>query len=373
MYKRTFIALALLLPIKFLVAQQKPVHFYDILPDGRVIMYMNEDFQFTEKSCALYKRYTRIDSAGDFSRDYVDSSFSNTIVSKGFYVRGKKRGFFTFYYPNGNIKSKGEYENNIPIGIWEYFYENGILERTLKITGTDVQLVNYVTTDGQHSVKNGNGIFSGDINIAGITYESSQIEIKNGKPNGTWILRSKNGEQISAVYAHGIMIKSKQKIVDQPIIYRGYPLEYNFLPSNYLMVVERFKTVSCNYAKDPALINRLFTEKHILNSGTADFYHHTSKFIKKKLGEDEIHNFTEYRPGKNHLIFSFTVNKKQVPDNFKKLTLWGDNFYTPLLIYFTRYAKLHPNKENRYFHLIITRDKISKLSYEYYFSQFPTH
>src|SRR5450432_353431 len=109
MKKRTVFKLCAVFAVLFIfssAAAQEPekVKFYEVIKDDSAVMFFNKDYYFTEKNCAAYKRYTRIDEHGDFLESFTDVDTSNQILGKGWYTNGKKNGHFEVYYANGQVK-----------------------------------------------------------------------------------------------------------------------------------------------------------------------------------------------------------------------------------------------------------------------------
>jgi antitoxin component YwqK of YwqJK toxin-antitoxin module len=187
--KRWIKLVILLFPIQLFSQENNAIpSFYEIIQGDSVMMFFNAHNHFTSKSCASYTRYVRINSNnGNFNGYFEDVTSENLLLGKGSYVDGLKHGCFETYYPNGKIKVKGCYQQNIPDQQWDYFYENGLPERTLKFTGTDTLLVNFVDEKGNIAVSNGNGYFYGS--VAGSSKSDGLLakgKVINGKPHGKW-------------------------------------------------------------------------------------------------------------------------------------------------------------------------------------------
>jgi hypothetical protein len=366
------VLLCLSSPVK---SQDKPVKFYDVIQDDSVVMYFNATYALTEAQCAKYKRYVRVDKNGDFFQSFTDSSTEHSIISKGFYTAGgAKNGYFELYYTNGNIKCKGNYKNNIEDGLWTFYYENGKPERTVLCTETAFLLMGFTDQNGNVTVKDGNGYFSGRVaaDVPEYVTITASGKIVNGIPEGEWTSKYNN-----QVYCNETFKDGKFIVGDCPLSYKDEKRHYknasilsSFFMPTYFYDLEQFKMVHC---PDIALTGKVAGSR--LNA--KDFSFDFSRFTA--LAWDEIKyvmefqaggkNIEEYTVGENMLTISFTVDDKGVPENFKKTTSWGDQFYDRLVKTITKYTKFPPTKEPIYFHFKYTINEGNTSNYSIYFSR----
>src|SRR5574337_2081765 len=118
MIKITILSLLLAIATFSLRCQDKPLAFYDIIANDSIRMYFDPEYHFTEKPCAQFIRYIRVNDQGDFNGYFADATIDGAVIGTGRYISGKRHSHFETYYPNGKIKRKGEYRNNLPVGDW---------------------------------------------------------------------------------------------------------------------------------------------------------------------------------------------------------------------------------------------------------------
>jgi antitoxin component YwqK of YwqJK toxin-antitoxin module len=97
------------------------------------------------------------------------------VKSKGSFKNGKRDGKWTFYYPSQKVEQTGSYKNNLPDNNWKWYYESGQLLRE----------ENYIKgkEDGESLEYDENG-----------TLISKGLYV-DGKRDGEW--KFKNGEYIA--------------------------------------------------------------------------------------------------------------------------------------------------------------------------------
>ena len=96
-----------------------------------LITYYDSDWNEIKKAkkAVFYRKLYQISDDTWQAKDYFKTG---ELQMTGQYVTNEaklKKGTFTYYYFNGQIKSTGSYINNKEVGEWQFFYENGKLKR----------------------------------------------------------------------------------------------------------------------------------------------------------------------------------------------------------------------------------------------------
>jgi len=126
-----------------------------------------------------------------------------------YYKNGKKQNEGNFYfgiqtkeykawYENGNLKEEGRYKAGYKDSIWTYYFENSKKKKIEEYnyeTGS-LKLIDYWSSKGKQTVKNGNGKYLDYYSTGKIKEEG---EYKDGIENGKWILYYKNGQKCRKV------------------------------------------------------------------------------------------------------------------------------------------------------------------------------
>lgn len=89
---------------------------------------ISQNFPDLGDSILIYKYINSDDYQLVISTDTIETFYySDSIIkAKGKYLRGKKNGNWTAFYPNGSIKTAGYITDSSFIGKWYFYYENGI-------------------------------------------------------------------------------------------------------------------------------------------------------------------------------------------------------------------------------------------------------
>lgn len=352
-------------------SQDSTVIFYDVIKDDSIVMYFNNSYNFSEKSCSQNKRYTRIDSNGNFYGSFTDINLNDVIIGKGNYENGIKNGYLETFYPNGQLKSKGVFKNNIPSGTWEYFYPNGSPERVVMVNLADTFLIQFYDSSGLQTVKDGNGYFNGEVASDDASPRNAIIasgKIVNGKPDGEWTSsfgkypycteRFKDGTFVSGM--HKSMLKGAVQYKDRSL------LRNLFLPS-YIQTLELFHVVKCwNFKQDIAVQKNSPRNTEI---DIESFKSYVNDAIGRVLETDmRNENYRDYADGDNLFKVSFKVNEKGVPVDFKQITSWGNQYFYPVTSTLTRFAKLPTSTKAIYFELTMIKREGNTILYRYNFS-----
>lgn len=350
-------------------SQDTTVTFYHIIRDDSVEMFFSNSYNFTEQGCAENRRYTRIDTYGDFFQTFTDLNSDNTVIARGFYSEGQKNGLFETFYPNGQLKSKGNYKDGRPVGDWFYFYPDGKPERQLLVNAADTFLLQFYDVKGQHTVVDGNGVFNGAV-AANDRFFHTQItaagNIVHGKADGEWKSFLGDRPYCTEKFDKGVFISGEQtSIMLGRKKYNNLSyLRYLFLNS-YIESLEQFRVVKCPTFKfDTA-------GAVVRNNTNMDFKFdrtYVNDAVNKVIDDDTRNgNYKEYLMGENFLKFSFKVNKDGTPVDFKQLTSWGDQYYYPVTTALSMHAKLPTSTSMTYFQLIIIKSVGNTITYRYNF------
>lgn len=349
--------------------QERPLKFYEVIKDDSVKMFCTVGGNVTELECADFIRYTRVDSAGDFLGYFKDVDHEGNIFCTGFYLHGKRNGYFETFYPFGSsIYSRGSYVNNIPAGPWEYFYEDGLPERTLLITETDTLLIKFVDREGNVKVVDGIGEFAGPVTgHAGTTYNNFFAigRVQNGKPEGKWVAKYQKmtyceetfdrGKLVTGIFPYAQLGANKE--------YHNKSFLKTFFLNDYLFNLEGFIPDPCEgYAPFPGIFFIEFDPKY--------FTSHLRKRIDSIVARDlAAGNADLYPVGDNLLTVRFNVNSLGYADNFKLVTLWGGQFLKVISANISGRTKFRIENKTLYFHLSMHVEEDHKFKYDFKFSK----
>ncbi len=351
-----------------LKSQNNTLNFYQVIEGDSVVMFFDDRSSFREPECATNKRYTRIDSSGNFFRSFVDST-NNNILGKGYYINSIKNGPFETYHPNGKLQAKGEYSNGFPVGKWVYYYENGQPERTLTMTAEDTLVSEFYNSKGQHTITNGNGYFSGPVN-ANMHFQNKIIasgNIVNGKPDGNWISYLDKDVYCTEVFSKGQNVQGSfpNTRIEAKKKYSGISVLNNFFLFSYLDKLENLKTSACPVFKQRSNVNTQSFKVELDN-----FRSYANDRISDVVQKDiQKGNFSDYLMGENRVIFGFSVNEKGVPEKFTQHTGWGDQFFYPITEALRSFAKFPTRTSKIFYHIVITITGGNTYSFRSYFSE----
>lgn len=90
-----------------------------------LIRYFNSSFQPVNRNIAAYNGKVYQDNKGWNARIFNDSGklvLTGTFKDRNLNV---KNGFFTWYYPNGNLLTAGQITDDIQTGIWQSWHPGG--------------------------------------------------------------------------------------------------------------------------------------------------------------------------------------------------------------------------------------------------------
>lgn len=349
-------------------AQNNNVQFYDVITDDSVVMFFNTGYRFCEKECLDFKRYTKVNDNGDFNGDFVDSTLSGNILAKGHYDKGIKNGWFQISIPDQYLHFTGSFKENLPIGLWQYYYADGRPERKIAISTSDTLLIDFFDEKGNQLVKDGNGFFKGRVHVYGSGLYNRVIasgKIVNGKAMGRWTSTISGVAYNSEELDDGVLISgitARQK----PVSYFDYSMITNFILETHLEKLEEFhisdfcpgKNTSFSAAKSLKPVN--------LNN----FYSFINAEVNRITQYDiEKENFDNYPVGENRLVVRFKVNDKGIPDNIRRISNWGDQFFDVIARNLRSHVIFNTFGEELYFHLVINRNPGQIIGYRYNFSR----
>ncbi len=146
------------------------------------------------------------------SSNYVDgrlhgphkSFFANGQLAQiGSFKRDRNEGPWKYYYENGALRSEGIYKDDLPNGLWNFYRENGSQKEVYdNITKDSSKLISAWDQNGNMTVKNGYGTYTGEAN--GVLTDQGKIE--NGLRVGEWTIYHANGQvKTTGRYKDGVL------------------------------------------------------------------------------------------------------------------------------------------------------------------------
>lgn len=363
--------ICLLLILHFTVPVQAQdtvaVQFYDFIFNDSVVMYFNHRYDFTAEDCAKYRRFTKLDSAGNFTGAFMDSS-DNSVLGKGVYVNGIKDGAFEIYHPNGILKSKGNYKDDRPAGYWKFYYPSGNQEKLVLFNAGDTLLLEYYSENGKQLVKDGNGHYRGTVGVSTDPYYSMVAEaegnIVKGKPDGIWTSRMAAFPYCTEKFSNGMFVSGKRPkhLVKNKEDYFDYSMFNIICSPQYISRLEEFHLVACdpafvNARKNPIVMDSKIQENSKPAYDLQSFRSYIMDAINEVMGKDiRSGESANYQFGDNILKISFNINEKGVPVDFKKLTSWGDQYFNPVTTAMSMHGKFPEGTGTLYLIITVTKD-----------------
>jgi hypothetical protein len=355
MFLRFILIIAVLaLPLQTFSQRIIPVIFFEVIKGDSVMLFFDDQQMFTDRHCASYIRFTRLDAQARFHGYFEDVSNENVLQARGYYEHGLRQGYFETYYQNGKVKWRGSYNRNIPEGVWQHFYLNGMPERTLTFTETDTLLTRFVDRRGNVTVESGNGWFKG--------YVSAQLKIKvdllawgdivNGKAHGKWESRYYD-TYCKEFYEHGKFIKG------------NFPEEYNhrytsgshlnqFMLRNYLPGLEKFEVKIC---RDSCA--SIYDGKYLFD---------IQRFNTELRTLIPLITTKHFATGNNFLSIQFRINAEGKPEAFKMISPWGADYYPILVEFINTHGSFPIDQKTMYFHMRLSIREGRVDWYDYSFS-----
>lgn len=353
------------------------VKFYNFITEDSVVMFFDNKYHFTSEACARFRRHTKLDTLGNFNGSFTDYQ-DNVTVGRGSYNHGIKEGMFETFYENGRIKSQGSFKNNRPAGYWNYFYADGKTEKQLLFNAADTFLIEYFDAGSKHLIKGGNGHYKGLVGVVNDshfgTVATAEGNIVNGKPDGIWTTRLGGGPFYTENFMKGIFISGRipERLAKDRNEYSDFSNLYILYQPDYIYRLEEFHIEEC----DAAYANLLKQKNANKKNNKANSYTDFTKV--QSYVQDAIHNVIasdmrngnndDYRTGENVFKLSFTINSKETPADFKRLTSWGDQFFYPVTNALSMHLKMPPTNAVIYLVVTITKDASNYLTSRFYFS-----
>ncbi|MBS1681436.1 MAG: hypothetical protein JST48_06970 [Bacteroidetes bacterium] len=334
MNKVTILSLLLAIASFSLPCQDKPLAFYDIIANDSIQMYFDPEYHFTEKPCAQFIRYIRVNDQGDFNGYFADATIDGAVIGTGRYINGKRHGHFETYYPNGKTKRKGEYRNNLPVGDWEFYYDSGLPERTLKITDTDTLLIRYIDKKGNLLVQDGQGKFKGPVEASGSIIAKGKIV--DGKPDRKWSTPYRSMIYCEEKFKKGKFVKGIFPMAKPGEYYHNYSRLAIFLYANYLTDLEKYQVEKCeDYTRNNVIerepIDHLQLHKDLFDS------------IKPIVENLFVHHVDLSGDNLMVMVIKFETNEKSEPKNFTLITDWGRQYFGPVSSVLKNLRNFAPN------------------------------
>jgi hypothetical protein len=341
--------------------------FETLAGDDSVRMFFNQSQELTDKWCAEYHRYTRIDEEGGFHGPYRDVvATSNALLGKGLYVHGIRTGYFETYYPTGKLHVMGYYTNNVPAGRWKYFYENGVPERTLTFTGRDTLLTAFVGSDGKVAVKDGQGYFEGEVQgrSAGVADRlTARGKIVNGKPDGKWTATFTGPKVVcEEEFSQGHFVKGAITMTKKNT-YNAQAQLNTFVLSSYVEFLEQLKIKHC---PDTAFYN-----KAIRNQPKHEPYTFNEKTfasdLKMRLA-NVLEKTNDPIVGDQYISVRFDIDDDGRPTAFSFIHNVHSEYHNAITQTLRSIARFPKSFKTSYFHMKLTITGGSQFYFRHYFS-----
>lgn len=346
------------------------IFFYNVIKNDSVEMYFDYRNNFTERECARYKRYTKIDSEGNFDGYFKDVNMQGEVIGNGNYKNGIKEGTFEVFYNHGEankLKCKGDFKNNIPTGYWYFYHTNGKVERKILFNAIDTLLIDAYNEKGEQLVKDGNGLFIGLIGSSADPYYTVLIQangtIFHGKPNGQWVTKLGGGPYCTETYNQGKFVSEKMSPnkIKNVSDYNDFSyLDIIYLPQ-YIYRLEEFHLTKCEEVNKMPIVSNSKSDN---NYSLENFKSFVTDAISKVIESDvRNNNINDYLQGDNLLKISFDISDKGKPINIKKITAWGDQFVMDISSALSMHAKFPASSSKKIVTITITRDASNYLTY----------
>ncbi|MGC4023671.1 MAG: hypothetical protein QM734_17790 [Cyclobacteriaceae bacterium] len=336
------LALSFCLAFSLVKGQSPSPVFFEMIRDDSAMIFFNERYHLTEKACATYNRYTRVENNGDFNSYFEDLSGDNLLLGRGTYVHGKKHGYFEIYHPNGKLECKGNYKDNKPVGRWEYFYENGLPERTLEIDSTGTRMIRFLDKNGNIKVSDGNGVFSGI--VEGLNSRlTAKGKITEGRPEGKWTSTVDGIEYCNEWFENGKFVNGKFPRALMNNKYSDKSYLNTFFVENYVTFLEKFIFEKC------ADSVRNSVKKY--NFNVKSFETDIQRRIRSVIESNQRYGIRNSTEGK--LIIQFAVNKDGRAEDLSMASTWGSEYSHTIIGAIKSQVRFPPTKV-MYFHLNIS-------------------
>jgi hypothetical protein len=215
-------------------AQQaaKPLELVDcvkLMRADSVHMFFDEKYALVPPGCAVIRRESRIDAAGDFAgeiRDYLQAD--NGLRYRIHYSNGLRNGAYEQYHPNHQLAAQGQFAQGKPSGTWQFWYADGRPQQTLEWTDQaqpSVRILAYWDATGRQQVTAGTGTWEGSTGGSLPTRYGGRVA--GGYQQGRWERHSLLDKQLLTAeeYQAGMLREGWQYIGTL-----GKPKKYNKQP-----------------------------------------------------------------------------------------------------------------------------------------------
>jgi hypothetical protein len=363
MFKKITLIAVLLYPL--LTNAQKNVVFYEVIRHDSLLFFFNNRAHFTQKNCAQFTRFIKINADGKFHGAFHDLDHENNIKGKGSYSNGDKDGYFESYYPNGKLKEKRYYSKNKPVGTWESFNENGLPARTLKFDSGDTLLIRLIDEKGNIIVSDGTGDFEGQ--VSGFQGSTDEIiakgEIVNGKAHGKWTSSLGKLAYAKETFDNGKLVKGVFPNARLNATYMSRSNLNRFILPDYIDRLEKMVVETC--ADTTRFTNSSGPKELDLNN----FNSEVRRKIDKVLEEDmRAKNTEDYFPGDQFLTIRFSIDENGKGFDFRHVNAWGRQYYQVIASTIRSYVKFPAARKEYYFHFKLSISGGGLYRYNYNFT-----
>jgi antitoxin component YwqK of YwqJK toxin-antitoxin module len=347
----------------YIPAFSQDIIFFEYITEDSARLFFNRRNHFTSIECADYFRFAKLDAAGVYNGNFKDVDKREQVLGKGNYLNGTKDGAFEIYHGNGRVKETRLYKDGAPTGEWHSYYDNGLPERTLKFSGSDTLLLRFIDKKGNVLVSNGEGEFHGT--VAGFDGKSkgeiiASGKIINGKPHGKWSSTFLNMPYCKEEFNNGKLVQGifpNAKYVRK--YYSGSHLN-TFVLQDYIQSLEKLRMEDCNDST-------FYLKPEDLKFDFAEFCSDLGEKIRgplnKELGDALIWN--------NVTSIEFSINNEGKPENFNRVTSWGQAYYYSIINALKRYGQFDPTNKKLYFIMRITKSEARSMNIHYKISRRP--
>lgn len=185
--------------------------FFSKNNDGSYKFHFSESFNLTCEKRAEYYSHLNFNSEHFVLEDSLKIFYSKDkkIHLKGFYKNGLKQGEFTWYYPNGTIKSIGYYDQDKRIGIWRNYYQNGQISKEINYIDELAFLKSFYLENGAQLVSEGEGVYMEEIALYNNPKNLRKIKgnVKDGLMDGKWDMYLQNSIISSEYFENKTFVK----------------------------------------------------------------------------------------------------------------------------------------------------------------------
>lgn len=148
-----------------------------------------------------YDENGSISYQGEYENDRINNKWTywypnKTKSQECNYLRDKLNGSWKVWYEDGSLQEEGAFKENMKVGNWKIWYPDGSINEELKYENDTVTIINIWDENGNHQVKNGDGIIYSYYENKNLSRKGS---IKNGKPAGIWVSYYEDGSKLDEI------------------------------------------------------------------------------------------------------------------------------------------------------------------------------